>query len=665
MRPPVLLLSLLLFSQLSLGDADTPTSPAALEKFTKYDDYRNVKVSPDGAYIAAVTGSGTLLGFMNLADRKLITCKMPEGFEITEFHWVSPTRLIYMIGEKELGYAFASNTGEIFGIDRDGTRLAYLYGYRAEYGTRATRATVTKESLATPYLVRTHKHDGTRFLVAEHPWREFIESHQIGPDPEAAPRITYVDYYSGQKTTLGRAPLARAALLVDHNDVVRFASGNDDSAKYAVSFRADANGKWTNFELPDFREDSVAPEAFAADDQSVILTGVTGKETRSGIFRLDFRNHDVKKLFAFDHSDIEDVVYDFADDQVVGALGYAESGDDIPREWLNADDPAARLYEALYRAFPKQEISITSADSGGKRVVVFVYSDTNPGDFYLFDTQAKTAQFLVHANSRIDRARMQPREHFIFKARDGLELNGFITRPAGTGPYPTVVLPHGGPYGIHDGWEYDAEAQMLASVGYAVLQLNYRGSGGYGMDFEDAGHREWGGKMQDDLTDATHWAIDQKVAAADRICIYGGSYGGYAALMGAIREPALYRCAIGEAGVYDLQLMQSTGDIRTSRSGRNYMHDKIGADSNDLHARSPAYNAEKIQIPVMLIHGSADWRADFEQATHMKAALDKNHRKYEWMELRNEGHGVFDEKTRLAVAQRIIAFLDTNLDVKR
>jgi dipeptidyl aminopeptidase/acylaminoacyl peptidase len=224
-----------------------------------------------------------------------------------------------------------------------------------------------------------------------------------------------------------------------------------------------------------------------------------------------------------------------------------------------------------------------------------------------------------------------------------------------------VVMPHGGPHGVRDWWEFDWEVQLLANRGYAVLQVNFRGSGGYGRDFEAAGYGEWGAKMQDDVTDATRWAIEQKIAPADRTCIYGISYGGFAALMGAAREPELYRCAIGYAGVYDLELMWESGDVPDSRRGRAYLERVLGTDVAKLRAQSPVHNAQNIKAPVLLIHGKADGRADYEHAQRMKAALEKNNKKVEWLSLGREGHGIYDENTRREVYERILQFLDANL----
>jgi dipeptidyl aminopeptidase/acylaminoacyl peptidase len=315
----------------------------------------------------------------------------------------------------------------------------------------------------------------------------------------------------------------------------------------------------------------------------------------------------------------------------------------------------------LIKAFPGQIPIIVSASHDGTRAIVFVRSDVNPGDYYLLDPQAMSLDHLFSASRWIDPARMHAKESFVLEARDGVRLHGYVTRPGGPGPYPLVVLPHGGPHGVRDDWNYDWEVQLLANRGYAVLQVNFRGSGGFGEDFESSGFHEWGGRMQDDITDATRWAIASKLAAPDRICIFGASYGGYAALMGAVREPDLYRCAIGYAGIYDLALMSSTGDVRRSRSGRAYLDLALGHDAARLEERSPASRASEIRIPVLLIHGKQDWRADFDQAKAMKAALESRHKPYQWMELRGEGHGVYDEETRREVYERILEFLGRHL----
>jgi dipeptidyl aminopeptidase/acylaminoacyl peptidase len=191
--------------------------------------------------------------------------------------------------------------------------------------------------------------------------------------------------------------------------------------------------------------------------------------------------------------------------------------------------------------------------------------------------------------------------------------------------------------------------------------VNFRGSGGRGRDFEAAGYGKWGREMQDDVTDGVRWAIADGVADPKRICIYGASYGAYAALNGVAREPDMFRCAIGMAGVYDLSLMFEKGDIQSVVSGLNYLKMALGSDQSELRARSPVYNADKIRVPVLLLHGKVDDRAPYEHAKRMRDALTKAGNPPEFSTEWGEGHGFFDEANRAAAYEKILAFLAKNL----
>ena len=175
------------------------------------------------------------------------------------------------------------------------------------------------------------------------------------------------------------------------------------------------------------------------------------------------------------------------------------------------------------------------------------------------------------------------------------------------------------------------------------------------------GYGQWGTIMQDDLTDATHWAIDTGIAARDRVCIYGGSYGGYAAMMGVVREPDLYQCAIAYVGVYDLELMYTEGDIPTSDSGITYLKQAVGEDKEDLRSRSPVHNLEKLKAPVFIVHGGVDHRVDVEHAYRLRDRMDELGKPYEWMLKPKEGHGFYRPENRLELYERMLAFLDKNI----
>ena len=643
--------------------AQTAAAPASgpipLEHFTKFDEFGGVKISPDGEFLAVLTGKygrSTIL-FTDLKAKKIVSgIRTPDDCEIDEFHWISPTRLIYMIAQRQRGRVQPTPTGEIYAVNRDGSGSRQVYGYRAGERTIDTHIKKREASYATPELLSSLKNDPNHILIAEYPWRSVTNGWIFNPD--AKPLIARLDAYSGAKKQLDMAPLAGASLLQDHDDNVRFAIGRNEHQDLAVSWKPQPNSEWTGFELKGFRDESVVPRRFSVDNRSVYLTGMREGDTYDALYRLDLQTQQLEKVHGFAANDVDVVITDFADSELVGVSGYAQRQTDF---WLLKDNPAAQTYQALHRAFPNQRVNVTSTSDDGRAAIVFVDSDVNPGDYYLFDPVTKRAEFLRAGRIWIEPKQMRPKEPIVLKARDGMELHGYVTRPAGDGPHPLVVMPHGGPHGVRDWWEFDPEVQLLANRGYAVLQVNYRGSGGYGRDFEAAGYGEWGAKMQDDVTDATRWAIEQKIAPADRTCIYGISYGGFAALMGAAREPDLYRCAIGYAGVYDLELMWESGDVPDSRYGRAYLERALGTDVAKLRAQSPVYNAQNIKAPVLLIHGKADERADYEHAQRMKAALEKNKKKVEWLALGREGHGVYDEESRREVYERILQFLDANL----
>ncbi|MDE2316885.1 MAG: S9 family peptidase, partial [Xanthomonadaceae bacterium] len=321
--------------------------------------------------------------------------------------------------------------------------------------------------------------------------------------------------------------------------------------------------------------------------------------------------------------------------------------------------PAAKLYMAISQKFPGEFVDFINFSEDGRELLFSVSSDRDPGTYYLIDTAHYKVVKLFAAAPWIDPSKMAERIPMHFKASDGLELEAILTVPNGVpmNNLPMVLLPHGGPHGVDDDWFFDGDAQFLASRGYLVLQVNYRGSSGRGLDFEQAGFLQWGTRIQQDLIDGVKWAEQQQYADPNRVCVYGGSFGGYSAMMSVIRAPKLFKCAIGYAGVYDLAMMYKKGDIRTDQFGRNYLATVIGKDDAALAANSPDKLADQIDVPVLLIHGKDDQRAPFAQAKAMRAALEAAHKPYEWMSKPDEGHGFYTEANNVDRLNLMQAFL--------
>lgn len=373
--------SLVLFIAAALCALVSVRAPAAdalvpIEQFTRHDEFGTIKISPTGEFVALSTGKygRSLLAFINLKDGKVTSgVRATDGFEIDDFRWVSPTRLIYMIAERLPGRVQPSPTGEIFGIDRDGKHHTQLYGYRAGQSILGTTMPVRQASYATAELISALKDDDRNILIAEHPWRQRGNYWQY--DMDARPLLVLLNIFSGKKKSLGVVPLSNASILVDSNDRVRFAIGLNDKFKLAVMWKPTPDSPWAEFELPDFREESVEPQRFSTDNRTVFFTGVHNGESLSALYRLDLQTQAAEKVYAFENGEVTGLVSDFSDREVVGVRGYS----DRPLyHWLIDDDPAARLHAALQRAFPAQDVTITSTSDDGHLAIAFVSSDVNP-----------------------------------------------------------------------------------------------------------------------------------------------------------------------------------------------------------------------------------------------------------------------------------------------
>lgn len=328
-----------------------------------------------------------------------------------------------------------------------------------------------------------------------------------------------------------------------------------------------------------------------------------------------------------------------------------------------ADQDRANLQGTIDASLPGTFNRITSISDDEKVMVVFASSDRDPGAYYVLNLRQPALKMIGKVNPRIKPGDMRPMEPIALQARDGLTLHGYLTRPAGSEgkPVPLVIHPHGGPYGPRDDWGFDPEVQLMANRGYAVLQINFRGSGGYGYSFQKAGQREWGGKMQDDLTDAVKWAIAQGIADPVRVAISGASYGGYAALAGVTFTPELYCCAVNYVGVSDLNITNSWAKGRADRGNDMFYREWVGDDPEYKKSRSPLNFVERIRVPTLHAYGYNDPRVDIKHWTRLEAKLKQHRKTYEIMIMGNEGHGFANEDNRLSFYNKLDEFLGKHL----
>jgi dipeptidyl aminopeptidase/acylaminoacyl peptidase len=320
----------------------------------------------------------------------------------------------------------------------------------------------------------------------------------------------------------------------------------------------------------------------------------------------------------------------------------------------------------MEKAFPDKIVSPSSITEDEMKMVVTVWDSRHPAAYYLYNREAKTMEELAIAYDWLDPNSLGEMQPVAIEARDGLILPGFLTLPPGSDGtnLPLVINPHGGPR-ARDSWGFNPEVQLMANRGYAVLQVNFRGSTGYGQAFDRAGWGKWGAEMQNDITDAVLWAIEQDIADPERVCIYGGSYGGYAAMAGLTFTPELYKCGINYVGVTDINLLFETMPA-SWKLARAEMKRTIGdpddeEDARLMAARSPINHVDKIRVPLLMGYGAQDPRVVLDHALKLEKELKRFEVDYELIIEEQEGHGFRKFENQVEWYTKLIDFLDENL----
>jgi dipeptidyl aminopeptidase/acylaminoacyl peptidase len=626
--------------------------PPPISDFVRPTDFWQVSLSPDGKYIAAVVPSSdnpheNVLAILDGRTAHMLKAiPAGRGALIHEYFWTDDDRLVASLAVQIHGEDTPKLTGALFAIDPDGSHQLELFGI----GSGATGSLIRSEGQrAAAYPITHGSVDKDEILIEVHDYTAFSGG--------SVTKIDRLNVRNGRTAQIGAAPARNARMLADHAGQVRVAFAENSFTHSDLWLRKDNQSPWVLVNESRTSGAYLVPVAFNRDN-SKLYVRVSSSSGPDSIELMDMDTRQRTRLYQGQFAD-PGILLATADKKDFYAVQTEEGRPGL--HYFNEDSDEAQLSQAMAKNFPGQYSQLIDFTRDGKRAVVFVRSDRNPGDFYLFDLDTRNAQLLAHARPWVVPDKMRPMDPVDIAARDGVNLRGFLTLPAGSKPYPLVVLPHGGPHGIHDVWGFNTEAQLLASRGYAVLQVNYRGSGGYGSQFQQMGYRHWGLSMQDDLTDATQWAIHQGYADAQRICIYGTSYGGYAALEGAVREPDLYKCAVGYAGVYDLRVQMDSSDTQRSDAGTSYLDLVLGTDRDDLLRRSPLSGVSRIKADLLLIHGEDDRRVPYKNFQEFTSALDKDGKHYETLVEPLEGHGFFVPAHREAAYQKLLDFLGRNI----
>lgn len=642
--------------------------PAALalerlpvEDFAREPETTGARLAPDGRHYAFLRDDRgkTLLHVADVEGKGITRLRLDPAAlmenaakEVATFTWVNADRLLVTTTVWDTLYG-------VMATDRDGARTVPISGYEDERIQLQGGRLFARE-----VIHRSFDANGTVLM---------LDRHEGGPGSRHRPDVVQVDTRSGLALTVVKNPGEVAHWGADFDGVVRFGLLTHGDLSGAI-YRPDAKSDWQTILPLANRRGHLRIVGFDAAN-SRILVAMLNPERRWAIYPLDPVTARIGDAL------LSDPVYDIVPDrgitgaggvELVGAVfsrrkqalaGVRHYAESLRVKWL--DPEYAALQVAVDRALPDTVNLLVDESLDGQQFLWFGFSDRDPGAYYLFDRGKRSFRRMATRMSWIKPAQMAPMLAVKYPARDGLVIHGYLTVPAGHEPkqLPLVVFPHGGPW-ARDVWGFNPLVQLLANRGYAVLQMNYRGSTGYGDELFRSARRQIGGQIETDIEDGTRWAIAAGIADPRRVAILGTSYGGYSALFALGRSPELYRCGVSIAGVTDWLAIYTDSDAATYKEARRHWREQIGdpeTDQDRLRAISPVNFADRIAAPVLIVQGRQDKRVPLDQARRMVTALERAGRKPESLFVGGMAHSLAPEAKRREVFQAVVTFLEREL----
>ncbi len=606
--------------------SDTPSTPPLIPRSILFGNpiKANPTISPDGtklAYRAPVDGvMNVWIGDIGSDAFHPVTSDTERG--ITFYHWAYDSRQILYIQ------------------DRGGDENYRLYA--TDIDTRETRELTPFEDVRVQFIARDRHHPDDMLIGIN---KENPQLHDV----------YNLHLPSGELRMVAKNPGAVIDWTADRDLRVRAAMVARPDGGYDLLVRPDQESEWTTLVQWD-QSDALGsrPIGFTRDGRHLYMSDARNANA-ARLVRIDVETGDSEVIAEDPQFDVMTMV---VDPETYEATMVAFNRDRV--EWVALDDSVRADLEAL-RAIHSGDFFIVSRDTAERTWIVAYTVDDGPVVWYSYDRSSRTGTFIFSIQPELEEYTLAKMEPISFTSRDGLTIHGYISVPPGVErkSLPMVLDVHGGPW-ARDTWGYNPEAQWFANRGYVCLQVNYRGSTGYGKDFLNAGDREWAGRMHDDLIDAVEWAIAQGWVDRDRVAIYGGSYGGYAALVGATFTPDVFRCAIDIVGPSSL--------ITLIRSVPPYwkpliqqFHQRVGNPDTEeefLKSRSPLYRVDQISIPMMVVQGANDPRVKQAEAEQVVAAMRERDIDHEYLLFEDEGHGFVRPENRMefyAAAEKFLA----------
>jgi len=638
-----------------------PVSVIPEADFAKHPPLGAPSLSPDGQHIAVAVHSTVegdskyQLAVLHLPDLKFVSRLdfLPHFLPIG-ITWVDNKRLVMGTGRETAFAESPSPTGDIVAVDMDGKNKRLLFSDRNRSG--AANLNILKIPPGFGSIAGKPDVPNSHFYL-----NLLVAPLQGGTDAQANKTMLFdIDAVSGNVNELASINGDGYSFVV-HDGVARYAYGEDNNFKEHVFYRDSDSQSWR--ELPsNVVGRNLEPIALTPDGKQLYSLGnASGGPDEFAISNLDGTGR--KVLASNPRVSISGIAWTPAPHVPYAAMA-AEGRTVIT--YLD-DGKYARVLKSLNSQFNDHTVNFGGISVDGSTAIVIASSDRDPGTYALMDLKTNNVSPLYQVLPWLKTAQLGERRPFWFKAKSGTELGGFITLPPGKGEknLPAVLIAHGGPIGISDPWSLggsweNSEAQFLANRGYAVVQVNYRGSGGRGKNFEESGKRQMGTGMMQDMLDGLWWAIDKGYVDKNRVCVYGASYGGYTAFFQPVYAPqGTFKCSVAIAGVSDIRVQVERSDTQGSRAGRNFLREAWGMDDEKyIAANSAIDHVDKFNVPVLIIHGEDDKRVPLKNASSMKAALEKAGKPVEYFVRPKEGHGFFKEDNnteRYEVTEKFLA----------
>lgn len=606
-----------------------------IEAFAALPSYSGVKLSPSGTKIGYFRPSG---GRQNLVILDMTTGQglkvPPMGTEKTPvdydtFYWKTDDLIVVKASMTANRWVFKGKTHE--------TRAVSMHIPSEKFNWLGEPK--RKDSYNT-------QHETIIDLLPDEPNYALVT---MDFDLDAQSEVYKVNLVTGERRVVRRGRQGIQHWYTDHNSEIRMGFGYRSGRSERKMRFKNAEGKWINLAKLDWA-DAYHIVGFT-DDPNILYVMGPNEHAMEALYKLDLTEGKLIEQVFSDASIDLDSTFEHPETARVAGVEYT---DDFARTKY-FDKDFALLQRSMEKALPGMVISILGKAQEREAYMILARSDTNPGDYYIYDRPKRNLNWILSVRNQINSEQMASTKRVDIPVRDGSTIPGYLTLPKGSDGknLPTIVLPHGGP-AARDTAEWDYEAQFYASRGYAVLKPNFRGSTGYGYIFMNKGKKQWGGLMQDDVTDATHWLINEGIASKERICIVGSSYGGYAALMGTIKEPGLYKCAISVNGVADLVSLKRND--KSTLGGRAWIKN-MGLEGVDDEQVSPYHRAKDVSAATLLIAAKDDARISYKQSKNLHKRLKKLGKSSEYVELKTGTHYMVSAQARLQTLQATEKFL--------